>query len=131
MNTDCQNGRYNELTEKIIKIFYRVYNKLGYGFLEKVYENAMMIELKREGIPSVSQSAIKVLYEDEVIGEYFADILVGGKVIVEIKATKGLVAENEAQLLNYLKATDFEVGLLLNFGPKPEIKRKIFDNFRK
>jgi len=91
----------------------------------------MMIEFKRESIPAVSQSAIKVFYEDEIIGEYFADILVDDKVIVEIKAAKYLVVENEAQLLNYLKATNIEVGLLLNFGPKPEVKRKVFDNYRK
>ena len=131
MNTDYQDIKYKELTEKIIKIFYKIYNTLGYGFLEKVYENAMMIEFKREDIPAYSQYAIKVFYEDEIIGEYFADILVDYKVIVEIKATRNLALENEAQLLNYLKATDKEVGLLLNFGPKPEIKRKVFDNFRK
>ncbi len=131
MNADCQDFKYKELTEKIIKIFYRVYNKLGYGFLEKIYENAMMIEFKREGIPAVSQSGIRVFYEGEVIGEYYADILVDNKVIVEIKAAKRLVEENEAQLLNYLKATDIEVGLLLNFGTEPEIKRKAFDNLRK
>ncbi len=123
--------KYKELTEKIIKIFYRVYNKLGYGFLEKVYENGMMIEFKKEGLPAVAQFPIKVQYEDEIIGEYFADILVDNKVIVEIKASRILAPENEAQLLNYLKATDIEVGLLLNFGPKPEIKRKVFDNLRK
>jgi len=131
MNADYQDFKHKELTEKIINIFYRVYNKLGYGFLEKVYENAMMIELKREGILTVSQSPIKVFYDGEVIGEYYADILVDNKVIVEIKASKRLVEENEAQLLNYLKATDIEVGLLLNFGPKPEVKRKAFDHTRK
>ena len=131
MNADNQDFKYTELTEEIIRIFYRVYNKLGYGFLEKVYENAMMIELKKEDIPAVSQSAIKVFYEGEVIGEYYADILVDNKVIVEIKAAKRLVKENEAQLLNYLKATDIEVGLLLNFGTTPEVKRKAFDNLRK
>ena len=94
-------------------------------------KNAMMIEFKKEGIPAVQQSAIKVLYEDSIVGEYFADILVDDKVIVELKASRSLGLENEAQLLNYLKATDIEVGLLLNFGPKPEIKRKVFDNFRK
>ena len=128
MNTDHQDLKYRELTEKIISIFYRVYNKLGYGFLEKIYENAMMLEFKKEGITAVSQSPIKVLYEDELIGEYYADILVDNKVIVEIKASRRLVDENEAQLLNYLKATEIEVGLLLNFGAKPEVKRKIFDN---
>ena len=131
MNTDYQDIKYKELTEKIIKIFYKVYNTLGYGFLERIYENAMMIELKREDIPAFSQYAIKVFYEDEIVGEYFADILADDKIIVEIKATRNLALEHEAQLLNYLKATDKEVGLLLNFGPKPEIKRKVFDNFRK
>ncbi|MCP4254139.1 MAG: GxxExxY protein [Candidatus Scalindua sp.] len=131
MNTDYKDFKYKELTERIIKVFYRVYNKLGYGFLEKVYENAMMKEFDIEGISAVTQSAIKVVYEKEVIGEYFADILVDNKVIVEIKAAKNLAIENEAQLLNYLKATEIEVGLLLNFGPKPDLKRKIFDNTRK
>ena len=128
---DFQGLKYEELTEKIIKVFYRVYNKLGYGFLEKVYENAMMIEFKKDDIHAASQFAIKVLYEAEVIGEYYADVMVENKVIVEIKATKSLGMEHEAQLLNYLKATNVEVGLLLNFGPIPEIKRKVFDNTRK
>ena len=130
-NVDYKDFKYKELTEKIIKIFYRVYNKLGYGFLEKAYENAMMMAFKKECVPAVSQSAIKVVYEDEIIGEYFADILVDNKVIVEIKTAKCLSIENEAQLLNYLKATEIEVGLLLNFGPKPDLKRKVFDNTRK
>ena len=128
MNADFQDFKYTELTDDIIKLFYRVYNKLGYGFLEKVYERAMMIEFKKEEIDAVSQHPINVIYEGEIIGEYFADILVEKKVIVEIKATRHLIEEFEAQLLNYLKATDVEVGLLLNFGPKPKIKRKAFDN---
>ena len=128
MNTEQQDFKHSELTEKIIKIFYKVYNRLGYGFLEKVYENALIIELKKENIPAICQSPIRVIYEGNIIGEYYADILVDNKVIVEIKATKYLVKDNEAQLLNYLKATNSEVGLLLNFDPKPEIKRKAFDN---
>ena len=131
MNADYQDFRYKELTEKIINIFYKVYNRLGYGFLEKVYENALMIEFKKEGIPVISQSGINVLYEGEIIGEYSADILVANKIRVEIKASKRLVEEHEAQLLNYLKATDIEIGLLLNFGTRPEFKRKAFDNSRK
>jgi GxxExxY protein len=131
MNTEPPKTKHKDLTDKIIKIFYRVYSRLGYGFLEKIYENAMMIELKKEGIPASPQFAIQVSYENEVIGEYFADILVDHKVIVEVKAAKSLTAESEAQLLNYLKATQMEVGLLLNFGPRPEIKRKTFDNWRK
>ena len=131
MFADYQDYKYKELTESIIRIFYKVYNKLGYGFLEKVYENAMMLELKRENITSVSQHPIRVLYDGEILGEYHADILVNGKVIVEIKVSRSLVEENEAQLLNYLKATDIEVGLLLNFGKKPEVRRKAYDNNRK
>jgi GxxExxY protein len=91
----------------------------------------MMYEFKKAGIPAVSQSPIAVMYEDEIMGEYFTDILVDDKVIVEIKVAKSLASDHKAQLLNYLKATDKEVGLLLNFGPKPEISRKVFDNNRK
>ena len=119
------------LTENIIKIFYNVYGKLGYGFLEKIYESAMMIDLKKEGLKAVSQSPIKVLYNGYTLGEYFADILVEDEVIVEIKVTKNLAFTHEAQILNYLKATEIEVGLLLNFGPKPQIKRKVFNNSNK
>lgn len=133
MNADFQdnNFKYKELTEKIIAVFYKVYNKLGYGFSEKVYEKSLMIEFGKANIPATTQAPIKVLYESEIVGEYYADILVDNKVILEIKAAKCLVEENEAQLLNYLKATDIEVGLLFNFGPKPEINRKAFDNRRK
>jgi len=131
MNADYRNSKHKELTQKIIEIFYRVYNKLGYGFLEKVYEKAMVIELQKDKIPVVPQSPISVNYENEVIGEYFADLLIDDKIIVEIKAAKTLASEHEAQLLNYLKATDIEVGLLLNFGARPQIKRKAFDNYRK
>ena len=123
--------KHKELTEDIIKIFYKVYNTLGYGFLEKIYENSMMIEFRKAGILAVSQSPIKVTYEGEIVGEHAADIIVDNKVIIELKAAKKLAEDHHAQLLNYLKATDIEVGLLLNFGPKPEISRKVFDNFRK
>ena len=131
MNTDLKDVKHKEITNKIINIFYMVYNQLGYGFLEKIYENAMIMEFRKAGIFAVPQAPISVYYDDSVIGEYFADIIVDDVVIVEIKALKSLVPENEAQLLNYLKATNKEVGLLLNFGPKPEIRRKVFDNFRK
>ena len=123
--------KHQELTEKIIKAFYNVYHVLGYGFLEKVYENAMAIELRKLGVTFTQQSPISVYYEGEVVGEYFADLVVEGKVIVELKAVSKLADEHEAQLLNYLKATPNEVGLLLNFGPEPQIARKIYDNPRK
>jgi GxxExxY protein len=128
---DSQDLKYKEVTEKILEIYFRVYNRLGYGFLEKVYENAMMVEFEKAGLPATAQVPITVRYENRVVGEYYADILVDGKVILEIKAARGLGPENEAQLLNYLKATEIEVGLLLNFGPEPEIRRKVFDNARK
>jgi GxxExxY protein len=118
--------KHKDLTEKIIEIFYKVYNKLGYGFLEKVYENTMMIEFEKAGISADEQVPIKVLYDSLIVGEYFADILVENKVIIEIKALKSISKENEAQLINYLNATGMKVGLLLNFGPKPEIKRRVF-----
>ena len=123
--------KHEELTEDIIKIFYKVYNTLGYGFLEKIYENAMMIEFRKAGISAESQSPIEVTYEGEIVGEHAADIIVDSKVIIELKAAKKIAEDHHAQLLNYLKATDIEVGLLLNFGPKPEISRKVFDNSRK
>ena len=128
MNVDY---KHSEITELIIRAFYDVYNTLGYGFLEKVYENALSIELREQDIKVEQQAPIKVNYRDKIVGEYFADLIIEDSVIVEIKAAKQFAVEHEAQLLNYLKATPFEVGLLLNFGPKPEIKRKVFDNSRK
>jgi len=123
--------KHGDVTELIIKAFYTVYNTLGYGFLEKVYRNALAIELRKMGLEVVTEGRILVYYDGEVVGEYFADLLVAGVVIVELKAVKKLLEAHEAQLLNYLKATPYEVGLLLNFGPKPEFKRKAFDNSRK
>lgn len=123
--------RHDDITEKIIEAFFRLYNTLGYGFLEKVYENALILELKRMGLSAVAQFPIRVVYAGEMVGEYFADILVENRVIIEVKAAKMIGPEHEAQLLNYFKATSSEVGLILNFGPKTEFKRKIFDNFQK
>jgi GxxExxY protein len=123
--------KHKDLSEKIIMAFYNVYNRLGYVFLERVYENALMIELERIGVSAKSQWPIQVYYAEEIVGEYCADILADAKIIVEIKAVKKLALEHEAQLLNYLKATQIEVGLLLNFGPKPEVMRRAFDNLRK
>ncbi len=119
---------HEELTSLIIKCFYTVYNMLGFGFLEKVYENALQIELKNQGLNVDKQKPIKVYYKDKVVGEYFADLIVEDKVILELKAAEALCEEHELQLINYLKATDKEIGLLLNFGKKPQVKRKIFTN---
>lgn len=119
------NFLYSDITEKIIKAFYNVYNKLGYGFLEKVYENAMLIELQRMNLKCERQKQIKVNYDEYEIGEYYADITVNDCVIIELKASETLSPEHEAQLVNYLKATDIEVGLLLNFGREPKTKRRV------
>jgi GxxExxY protein len=100
---------------------------LGHGFLEKVYENALVIELRRRGLKVSQQAVIKVRYAGQVVGDYYADLLVEDCIIVELKAAESLGDEHFAQLLNYLKATGIEVGLLLNFGSKPEVKRKVFE----
>jgi len=118
----------NELTKQIIRAYYNVYNTLGYGFLEKVYENSMVIELNRLGLHGRRQIPIKVYYLGDRVGEYFADIIVEDLVILELKASESLCEEHEMQLLNYLRATSIEYGLLFNFGKKPELKRKIFEN---
>ena len=122
---------HNELTSLILKTFYDVYNELGYGFLEKVYQNALLIELKNKGLEVTSNEKIKVYYKGENVGDYYADIIVNNTVILELKAAECIVEAFENQLLNYLRGTDCEVGLLLNFGKKPEFRRKIFENKRK
>ena len=116
------------LTSEIIGCFYDVYNKLGYGFLEKVYENALKYELEKKGFKVEKQKLINVFYDEIKVGEYFADLIVNNSVILELKAAESLCEEHEYQLINYLKATNIEVGFLLNFGKKPEIRRKIFTN---
>ena len=120
--------KHSELTDKIIKAYYNVYNNLGYGFLEKVYENSLLLELSSLGLKCSSQHPIQVNYNGKEVGKYFADIVIEDSVIVELKAVESIIEQHEAQLLNYLKATNYEVGLLLNFGPSPQIKRKVFGN---
>ena len=125
---DKVNYKHSELSENIIKAFYKVYNTLGYGFLEKVYENALFFELESIGLNLKKQEPIKVFYEEKEVGVYFADLIVENTIIIELKATEFLCEEHESQLINYLKATEIEVGLLLNFGKKPEVKRKVYSN---
>ncbi len=120
--------KFSDLTNTIIAAFYNVYNLLGYGFQEKIYANALAIEIQKFKLDVIREAKIDVFYDGQIIGEYFADLLIENKIIIEIKATRTLNEVHEAQLLNYLKATVFEVGLLLNFGPDPEIKRKVYDN---
>lgn len=122
------NYKHSEITEKVIKAFYKVYNTLGYGFLEKVYENALLLELEAIGLNVNRQAPISVFYEGKEVGTYFADLIVEGLVIIELKACENLCEEHGLQLINYLKATEIEVGLLLNFGKKPAFKRKVYSN---
>lgn len=124
-------GKHSELTKEIIGIFYDVCNELGYGFTERVYENAMVISLKKKAFSVKQQVPVSVYYDGQVVGDYVVDLLVNDLVILELKAVRKLSPEHEAQLLNYLKATEIEVGLVLNFGPKAEFIRRVLDNDRK
>jgi len=128
MDLNKHKYKHSEFTEKIIQAFFTVYNTLGYGFLEKVYENAMPIELRKIGLDCESQKHIKVFYLKEQVGNYFADILVEDIIIVELKTSPKLNEADANQLINYLKVTELEVGLLLNFGIKPEFRRRVFSN---
>ena len=119
---------HKEITDIILKGFYNVYNTLGYGFLEKVNENAMVIELTKLGLNVHKQVPINVFYGEQLVGEYYADLVVEKTIIIELKGAENISEAHEVQLINYLKATEMEIGILLNFGKRPEFKRKIFTN---
>ena len=123
--------KHEEITNQIIQAFFKVFNTLGYGFLEKVYRNALFYELKELGLKVSMEKKIVVYYKTQAVGDYSADLLVQDLVICELKTSDSLCEADENQLVNYLRATELEVGLLLNFGKKPEVKRKVFDNDRK
>ena len=129
MNTD--RFKHKEITDIILRSFYEVYNELGGGFLESVYENALYIVLTGYGLSVERQKDISVFFRGNIVGVFKADLIINEKVIVELKAVRALDPAHEAQLINYLKATNIEVGLLLNFGRKPEFKRFVYDNKRK
>ncbi len=120
-----------ELSGRIIKAFYAVYNTLGYGFLEKIYHNSMIIQLVDDGLVVETQKPIAVFFGNKVVGTFSADLVVEDKIILELKAKESLHPAHEAQLTNYLRATDVELGLLFNFGKQPEFKRKYFSNEKK
>jgi GxxExxY protein len=120
----------NALTEKIIGAFYKVYNTLGFGYLEKVYENALKYELIKIVLNAEAQKPIKVYYDGHVVGEYFADLFVNDEVLIELKTASSISVEHEAQLFNYLKTTNTEIGLLFNFGPQATLKRKLWTHDR-
>ena len=123
--------RHSELTKRIIGCFFDVYNELGFGFIESVYENSLSIALRENGFQIHQQIAIPVWFRGKQVGDFDADIMVDRLVLLELKTARAIESAHLAQLMNYLKATEIEVGLLLNFGPKPEFKRAVFGNDRK
>lgn len=131
MNYSGSQYIHTELTQDIIRIYYFVYNKLGYGFRENVYKKAMRIELMKNGYNAELEKKINVYYDGEIVGEYFADIVVNDLIILELKAVECLIDDHTNQLINYLRATKYEVGLVLNFGAKAEIRRRVFSNDKK
>lgn len=124
-------GKHSELTGKILGAFFQLHKEMGYGFSEKVYQSAFAILLEELGLVVELQKPIKVYFHNKVVGEYIADMIVNGVVLLELKAIENLADVHSAQLLNYLKSTEIEVGLLLNFGPEAEFRRKIYDNSHK
>jgi GxxExxY protein len=128
MNADYGDFQHAEITDKIIRAAYTVYNALGYGFTEKIYENAMAVEMNALGLTVAQQVPAQVFYKNQLMGDYLVDLLVEGKVILELKAVGVLTPAHEVQLVNYLRATGIEVGLLINFGPKIDIRRRAFTN---
>lgn len=131
INADERGLKHRELTESIIGVFYEVYNELGYGFLESVYEYALTVALQEAGLRVARQAAMTVWFRNVNVGDFRADLVVNDCVIIEIKAARAIEPAHEAQLLNYLRCTEIEVGLLLNFGPHPVFRRMAFANERK
>jgi GxxExxY protein len=131
MESNPEGLKHRELTEKIIGVFYEVYNELGHGFLESIYEQALAIALAQAGMKVERQVAVSVCFRGRQIGDFRADMLADGKVLLELKAARAIDQVHEKQLLNYLRATDIEVGLLLNFGVKPQFRRLVYENERK
>ena len=128
MNTDFKS---RVLTQKIIGVFFEVYNELGPGFLESVYHKSLALALETAGLSVCSRVDIPVWFRGYQVGQFEGDILVEKRVLLELKAVRALDSSHQAQLLNYLRATEIEIGLLLNFGTKPEFKRLVFDNQKK
>ena len=129
--SDYSNYKHSEITSVIIKEAYYVYNYLGSGFLESIYEKALAIRLTKAGLKVSLQQPIKVYFEGEIIGDFYADIIVNDNVILELKAVENIHPKHEVQLVNYLKATEIEVGLVINFGEEMEVKRRVFSNHKK
>lgn len=131
MNTFLLPLKHSDCTGRIIGVFYDVYNELGYGFLESTYAAAMLVALEESGLIAAREVSVPVWFRGRQVGQYFADMVVENKVLIEFKAARHLESAREAQLLHYLRATQIEVGLLLNFGLRPQFRRLLFDNERK
>lgn len=131
MHTPSNGLKHSELTEQIIGVFYDVYNEVGHGFLESTYAEAMVVALRQSSLSAVREVPVPVWFRGQKVGQYFADMLVNNTVLLELKAARSLEAAHEAQLLDYLRASEIEVGLLLNFGVRPQFRRLLFDNGRK
>jgi GxxExxY protein len=131
MNGPHSTLKYSELTEKIIGAFYDVYNELGHGFLESVYSEAMLVAVEQAGLHASREVPVPVWFRGQKVGQYFADLLVDDAVLIELKAVRTLEPSHEAQLLHYFRATEIEIGLLFNFGIRPQLRRFLFDNDRK
>ena len=131
MDSPAGGLKHSELTDKIIGVFYDVYNELGHGFLQSTYAEALAMALKESGVSVVREVPVPVWFRRRKIGQYYADVMVEGLVLLELKASRTLETAHEAQLLHYLRATEVEVGLLLNFGIRPQFRRLLFDNERK
>jgi len=131
MDTSSCGLKHSGVTDRIIGVFYDVYNELGHGFLESTYAEAMVVALKESGLSAAREVPVPAWFRGKKIGRYYADLIVSGAVLLELKAARNLESAHESQLLHYLRATEVEVGLLLNFGVRPQFRRLIFDNERK
>jgi GxxExxY protein len=125
------NFKYSELTDKVIGVFYDVYNELGFGFLESVYRNALRLALLEKGLTIEEEVTVSVFFRGQNVGDFRADLVVNGVLLLELKTAERIVPAHEAQLLNYLRSTSLELGLILNFGPRPQVRRLVLENARK
>jgi len=125
------NYKHSELIEAIIGVFYEVYNDLGFGFLESVYRNSLRLALLEKGLSVEQEVAVSVFFRGHNVGDFRADLIVNGTILLELKTAEQIIAAHESQVLNYLRSTSLELGLILNFGPKPQVRRLLLDNLRK
>jgi len=125
------NYKHSELTDTIIGVFYEVYNELGFGFLESVYRNSLRLALLQKGLSVEQEVPVTVFFREQNVGDFRADLVVNGALLLELKTAENIIAAHESQVLNYLRSTALELGLVLNFGPKPQVRRLLLDNARK